>query len=104
MRTTLVALSVGAAMLGGAGIAQAADVTSADAQSKAAPPAMELTDTQMQTLTAGHYTGRWHWGGYWNQYHRREDNGYHKWDYGPRGDSRHGPNGRDEGKHNRSHR
>jgi hypothetical protein len=103
MKMKLAALLVGAAVLSGAGIAQAADVTPADAQSKAAPPAMELTDTQLQTLTAGHYTGWRHRG----SYHDRNHNdrwGWHYYDYGPEGDWRHGPHGRDRGEHRRWHR
>jgi hypothetical protein len=103
MKMKLAALLVGAAVLSGAGIAQAADVTPADAQSKAAPPAMELTDTQLQTLTAGHYTGRWHRGSYWDRHHDREW-GWHYYDYGPEGDWRHGLHGRNPGKHRHWHR
>ena len=99
MKMKLAALLVGAAVLSGAGIAQAADVTPADAQSKAAPPAMELTDTQMQTLTAGHYTGQWHSGWYWNSRHQRK-HGRHYYDYGWPGDPYHSPGKGFTGKHN----
>jgi hypothetical protein len=98
MMKKLLALSVGVIMLGGAGIAQAADVTPADAQSKAAPPVMELTDTQMQTITAGHYTARFHRGWHYNYKHEWVK-GRHKFDYGPEGDRSHSKNG----KHRRSH-
>ena len=46
MRMTFIALSVAVTMLSSAGIAQAADVA------RIAP--MILTDTQMNTITAGH--------------------------------------------------
>jgi hypothetical protein len=99
MKTKLLALSVGVAMLSGAGIAQAADVTPADAQSKAAPSArVELTDTQMQELTAGHYTGRFHRGWHYNYKHQWVKD-RHKFDYGPEGDKLHSKNG----KHRRPH-
>jgi hypothetical protein len=77
MRTTLIALSVGGAMLGGAGIAQA-DTIATDGQTKmstvehsqARAPVI-LTDDQMQKLTAGHTRGQnppshhnWHWGSF----------------------------------------
>jgi hypothetical protein len=99
MMIKILALSVGAAMLSGAGIAQAADVTPADAQSKAAPSArVELTDTQMQELTAGHYTGFKHRGRYYNYKHQWV-RGSHTFDYGPEGDRLHRRNGKHRGPH-----
>jgi hypothetical protein len=103
MMAKLLALSVGVAMLSGAGFAQAADVTPADVQSKAAPPAMELTDTQMQKLTAGHYyKGKFHRGWYHNRQHQLKY-GLHETDYGPEGDRRHGPNRPFPGRHRGPH-
>src|SRR3954463_7919971 len=99
MMTKILALSVGVAMLSGAGIAQAADVTPADAQNKAAPSArVELTDTQMQELTAGHYTGYRHRGWHYNYKHQWV-RGWHTFDYGPEGDRAHSRNGKHRGLH-----
>jgi hypothetical protein len=87
MKTIILALLGGLIMLGGAGIAQAADGTPADAQSKADPVSMAmpnaqreattittnnskdrklvaLTDEQMGSVTAGDYRGYWHT--HWN--------------------------------------
>ena len=71
MRTTLIAWSVGVALLGGAGIAQAdpgAPIGPTAGQSKVAIAGqvratgpMVLTDSQMDELTAGHK-----WNGSWN--------------------------------------
>jgi len=71
MRTTLIALSVGVAMLGGVGSAYAADVaTPTDSQ------VVILTDTQMAGITAGHLVyppenlHKEHKGWYWKKVDR----------------------------------
>ena len=88
MRTTLIALSVGATMLGGAGIVQAdtmADPATPVGQTAGqsevamtgqvrAPELVVLTDSQMEKLTAGHlYNGSqnhkpWRNGWFWVKY------------------------------------
>jgi len=87
MRTTLIALSVGIAMLGGAGIVQANTVADPAApigqtagQSKVAITGqvrahelLVLTDSQMEKLTAGHkwqgsWTHSWRNGWFWVRY------------------------------------
>ena len=84
MMTKFLAISVGIAMLSGAGTAQAADVVQTNTQSKAAPAPvlvdvqtskvvdlknhgpLALTDDQMDGVTAGHIGNggslTWHWG------------------------------------------
>jgi hypothetical protein len=87
MKTNFSALLVGLVMLSGAGIAQAADVAQTNSQRKADPtpivvadtktPKTEvpqahgrvaLTDDQMDTVTAGHYLGIYHWDAYLDWY------------------------------------
>ena len=69
MKLKLLALLIGVTMLGGAGIANAADVTKA-----AGTQSVILTDTQMNGITAGHLLLKpannnkhygWHWKKKW---------------------------------------
>jgi hypothetical protein len=74
MRTGLVLLSVGIAMLGSVGLAHAESpvVVSTKRQMEMTKAAqrMALTDEQLSQVTAGHLRGdvpgslRWHWGDY----------------------------------------
>jgi len=98
MREKLIALSIGLAMLGGAGMAQADPMAPTKAQtekatsvrSQAASP-MVLTDDQMKKVSAGHFRNQrapsnifqgptWHWG--WFEYFSggtwRSLYGYHR--------------------------
>jgi hypothetical protein len=73
MRTKLIPLSVGIAMLGSVGLAHAESpvVVSTKRQMETIKAAqrMALTDEQLGQVTAGHLRGvpgslRWHWGDY----------------------------------------
>jgi len=79
MRTTLIALSVGVAMLGGAGIARADTMTPTEPRMEAAtagqvqlPGPLALTDSQMDKISAGHVgpsTEHVHWHTGWYIHH-----------------------------------
>jgi len=100
MKTNFSALRTGIIMLSGAGIAQAADVTQTNTQSKTTPASMTmpaaqseaattttsnpqdrklvaLTDEQMSNVTAGDYRGYYHYNYTWiGGYYYRTYNHY----------------------------
>jgi len=86
MNMKLAALLASVAMVTGTGIAQADNATQNGAQSVNGAQSLEivpLTDVQMDELTAGHYTGKWHKGWYRDKHHKWVY-GNHYWDYGPK--------------------
>jgi hypothetical protein len=77
MRTKLLTLAVGAAMLTGSGLARAeitaptltpfgattnAQMETANVGQSRVSTRVVMTDDQMQKVTAGHYNGYWHYG------------------------------------------
>lgn len=98
MRTKLLTLVVGVAMLGSVGIAQAesgaqtdVQIKNATAQPTQARARVALTDAQMQKVTAGHYWNQtapwnifsgptWHWGNFqwWDGARYQTNYGWHR--------------------------